>query len=192
MWRKPLPPANAGRANHANVAGAVGLRSAAQPRTGPRLCAISRQQSPPNLQGQQPLELNRLYVEQKAIGRGYGSALMTASLEEAIARDCDTLWLGVWEHNTRAQAFYQRWGFKPVGTQTFVLRRRHSNRLGDGTPRLLNLSPPHLLTLPPTGLQPLHQRVVELEVGHRPHLSNRGLGWRVSPHTPLTDGMGHL
>jgi ribosomal protein S18 acetylase RimI-like enzyme len=75
----------------------------------------------PSLKGQQTLELNRLYVEQKAIGSGYGAALMKASLEEAIARDCDTLWLGVWEHNTRAQKFYQRWGFKPVGSQTFVL-----------------------------------------------------------------------
>ncbi|NJN22626.1 MAG: GNAT family N-acetyltransferase, partial [Leptolyngbya sp. RL_3_1] len=75
----------------------------------------------PHLQGQQSLELNRLYVEQEAIGRGYGAALMTASLEVAIAHHCDTLWLGVWEHNTRAQKFYERWGFKPVSTQTFVL-----------------------------------------------------------------------
>ncbi|MDA0267213.1 MAG: GNAT family N-acetyltransferase [Cyanobacteria bacterium] len=75
----------------------------------------------PSLQGQQALELNRLYVEQKAIGRGYGAALMTASLKGAVAANCDTIWLGVWEHNTRAQRFYQRWGFKTVGTQTFVL-----------------------------------------------------------------------
>jgi ribosomal protein S18 acetylase RimI-like enzyme len=75
----------------------------------------------PSLQGQQTLELNRLYVEQQAIGHGYGAALMTASLEEAIARHCDTIWLGVWEHNTRAQTFYQRWGFQTVGSQSFVL-----------------------------------------------------------------------
>ena len=75
----------------------------------------------PSLKGQSPLELNRLYVDQGAIGRGYGAALMKASLEAAIARDCDTLWLGVWEHNTRAQTFYQRWGFKLVGTHPFVL-----------------------------------------------------------------------
>lgn len=75
----------------------------------------------PNLKGQNPLELNRLYVDQGAIGRGYGAALMAASLKEAIAHHCDTLWLGVWEHNTRAQTFYQRWGFKTIGSQAFVL-----------------------------------------------------------------------
>jgi ribosomal protein S18 acetylase RimI-like enzyme len=31
------------------------------------------------------------------------------------------LWLGVWEHNHRAKAFYERWGFVPVGTETFLL-----------------------------------------------------------------------
>ncbi len=32
-----------------------------------------------------------------------------------------TMWLGVWEHNHRARAFYERWGFIPVGTETFRL-----------------------------------------------------------------------
>ncbi len=33
----------------------------------------------------------------------------------------DVLWLGVWEHNQRAIAFYHRWGFAIVGTHTFQL-----------------------------------------------------------------------
>ncbi len=82
---------------------------------------LRRHAQHPNWPGRQTLELNRLYVEQRAIGQGYGAALMQVSLAEAITQHCDTLWLGVWEHNRRAQGFYQRWGFKTVDSQTFVL-----------------------------------------------------------------------
>ena len=32
-----------------------------------------------------------------------------------------TLWLGVWERNVRAQAFYRKQGFTVVGSQIFRL-----------------------------------------------------------------------
>jgi ribosomal protein S18 acetylase RimI-like enzyme len=31
------------------------------------------------------------------------------------------VWLDVWERNTRAISFYERWGFVVVGEQDFVL-----------------------------------------------------------------------
>jgi ribosomal protein S18 acetylase RimI-like enzyme len=31
------------------------------------------------------------------------------------------LWLGVWERNERAQAFYRKHGFRKAGTQIFVV-----------------------------------------------------------------------
>jgi ribosomal protein S18 acetylase RimI-like enzyme len=68
-----------------------------------------------------PLEIGRLYARQAFIGRGVGAALMRASLAEAERRGCDTVWLDVWEHNPRAIAFYERWGFKKVGTAIFPL-----------------------------------------------------------------------
>ena len=46
---------------------------------------------------------------------------MKVCLHEAVAAGCDVIWLGVWEHNPRAIAFYHKWGFKQVGTQTFHL-----------------------------------------------------------------------
>ena len=46
---------------------------------------------------------------------------MKACLYEAEKRSCDTIWLGVWEHNPRARAFYRKWGFVEVGTQLFQL-----------------------------------------------------------------------
>ncbi|MEM1291850.1 MAG: GNAT family N-acetyltransferase [Cyanobacteria bacterium P01_H01_bin.162] len=67
------------------------------------------------------IELSKLYVDQAAIGQGYGARLMQTCIDYAMTQQFSTLWLGVWEHNTRAQTFYRRWGFEPVGTQPFVL-----------------------------------------------------------------------
>jgi len=67
------------------------------------------------------VELVRFYVEPETIGRGYGSALMRACLEEALKNGHRTIWLGVWEKNQRAIRFYRKWGFTKVGTQEFVL-----------------------------------------------------------------------
>jgi ribosomal protein S18 acetylase RimI-like enzyme len=71
--------------------------------------------------GPDALELVRFYVEADTIGRGYGSALMCACLEEAQKNGHATIWLGVWEKNQRAIRFYRKWGFTRVGTQEFVL-----------------------------------------------------------------------
>ena len=75
----------------------------------------------PGVTADRPAELGRLYVEQRVLGRGVGPALMTAALAAAARRGCDVLWLGVWEHNPRAQAFYRKWGFGVVGSHTFLL-----------------------------------------------------------------------
>jgi ribosomal protein S18 acetylase RimI-like enzyme len=71
--------------------------------------------------GRHPIELVRLYALKDFIGRGVGAALMAACLAQAARRGGDTLWLDVWEHNPRARAFYARWGFAEIGTQTFRL-----------------------------------------------------------------------
>ncbi len=71
--------------------------------------------------GVNPIELGRLYIDKSAIGQGYGSVLMQAALDWATDLHCDTLWLGVWEYNHRAIAFYKRWGFEQVGDHAFML-----------------------------------------------------------------------
>jgi diamine N-acetyltransferase len=79
--------------------------------------------SPPadGITGLHPIEIARFYARQEWIGYGVGAALMTACLDEAEKQGCDTIWLDVWEHNLRARAFYKKWGFIKVGTQTFQL-----------------------------------------------------------------------
>ena len=66
-----------------------------------------------------PVELNRLYLLKATQGMGLGDALMKAALRAARDAGGRTLWLGVWEHNDRAQAFYRRWGFTRVGEHLF-------------------------------------------------------------------------
>jgi ribosomal protein S18 acetylase RimI-like enzyme len=67
------------------------------------------------------IEILRLYAGQRWIGAGIGSALMQRCLDEAASRGRGVVWLGVWERNARAIAFYRRWGFTDVGTQPFLL-----------------------------------------------------------------------
>lgn len=68
-----------------------------------------------------PMEIRRIYSVADWIGRGVGSALMRASLDESARQECDAIWLDVWEKNASAIAFYTRWGFVQVGLQPFVL-----------------------------------------------------------------------
>ncbi len=77
--------------------------------------------SPPVAIGPSPLELWRFYVDRAYHGRGVAQQLMASVLETARARSARTVWLGVWERNPRAQAFYRKFGFVPVGTQQFVV-----------------------------------------------------------------------
>ncbi len=76
---------------------------------------------PPSITGDRPIEIVRLYSDKEWIGHGVGAALMKACLSEGEKRNCDTIWLDVWERNPRAIAFYRKWGFRLVGTQIFQL-----------------------------------------------------------------------
>jgi len=67
------------------------------------------------------VELLRFYVDKPWQGRGVAHQLMQAVETRARARGACELWLGVWERNERAQAFYSKQGFRKVGTQIFVV-----------------------------------------------------------------------
>ena len=71
--------------------------------------------------GEEPVELWRFYVDLPWHGRGIAQTLMRAAEDAAQARGARTLWLGVWERNLRAQAFYRRQGFTVVGSHIFLL-----------------------------------------------------------------------
>ena len=73
------------------------------------------------VEGANPVELVRLYVSRDWLGRGIGEQLMRACLDEAKQAGHETIWLGVWERNARAQAFYRKWNFRAVGEHMFRL-----------------------------------------------------------------------
>ena len=77
--------------------------------------------APACVDGPRPIELERIYVDKNAHGRGVGAALMRACLAEARQAAFGAVWLGVWERNDRAQAFYRKWGFRDVGAKTFTV-----------------------------------------------------------------------
>lgn len=69
--------------------------------------------------GAEALEIERLYVRGEHQGSGVGAALMAQALEEAVRLGKSMVWLGVWEQNHRAVAFYRRSGFEVTGTHIF-------------------------------------------------------------------------
>ena len=75
----------------------------------------------PGITAERPVELGRLYAHQRHLGQGVGQALMNACFERARAEDRDVMWLGVCEYNPRAQRFYEKNGFRVVGSHVFLL-----------------------------------------------------------------------
>lgn len=73
------------------------------------------------VEGERPIELVRLYVSREWLGRAVGHALMQRCIDWAREMGFHTIWLGVWERNNRAQAFYRKWNFREVGEHIFQL-----------------------------------------------------------------------
>jgi diamine N-acetyltransferase len=73
------------------------------------------------VEGQKSIELVRLYISRKWLGRGVGQALMQRCIDEAREMGFQIIWLGVWERNNRALAFYRKWNFREVGEHVFQL-----------------------------------------------------------------------
>jgi GNAT superfamily N-acetyltransferase len=71
--------------------------------------------------GDSPIELWRFYVDRAWHGRGVAHELMRRVELEAHRRGARTLWLGVWERNPRARAFYEKCGFVDVGSHVFMV-----------------------------------------------------------------------
>jgi ribosomal protein S18 acetylase RimI-like enzyme len=67
------------------------------------------------------VELARFYVDRAHHGRGVAQMLMEVVNAHAVALGGTRLWLGVWERNFRAIAFYRKNGFIQRGAQPFQL-----------------------------------------------------------------------
>jgi ribosomal protein S18 acetylase RimI-like enzyme len=61
------------------------------------------------------LELKRIYVLKEFQGKGIAQQLMNVVFDFCKKENYQVLWLGVWEHNIRAQKFYEKNGFVNSG-----------------------------------------------------------------------------
>ena len=68
-----------------------------------------------------PGEIQRLYVVSEFHGKGFAHDLMNGCMDEMTSHRSDVVWLGVWERNPRAIAFYRKFGFREVGAHVFAL-----------------------------------------------------------------------
>jgi GNAT superfamily N-acetyltransferase len=82
---------------------------------------VRRRPPPACVVGEEPVELHRFYVDRPWHGQGVAQRLMDSVY--AAARDLGgrTLWLGVWERNPRAIAFYLKSGWRDTGATTFCV-----------------------------------------------------------------------
>lgn len=65
------------------------------------------------------LEVQRIYVHPDHKRQGIGMALLERAYQKALALGKSYIWLGVWEHNEPAKAFYHNQGFVKVGSHEF-------------------------------------------------------------------------
>jgi ribosomal protein S18 acetylase RimI-like enzyme len=82
---------------------------------------LRRSKAPACVTGKVPIELWRFYVSREWHGRGIAQRLMQAAEIDADRGGALTLWLGVWEQNERAKAFYRKCGFADVGSHIFMV-----------------------------------------------------------------------
>ncbi len=73
------------------------------------------------------VELSKFYVHPEQHGRGAAAALMTATLDFAARSGLPGIWLGVNQENQRAIRFYEKSGFRIVGTKRFGLGDRYED-----------------------------------------------------------------
>ncbi len=82
---------------------------------------LRRNHVPAEVKEKNAIEIQRLYVINKMIGKKFGKYLIETCIEMARLENFKTIWLGVWEKNQHAIAFYRRFGFETCGTQIFEL-----------------------------------------------------------------------
>lgn len=77
--------------------------------------------NPPSLGNAVAMEIARIYVVKEFIGTGVGAALMQRCIDISNDLQKELIWLGVWERNHRAIAFYEKWAFAKFNETEFIL-----------------------------------------------------------------------
>ena len=67
------------------------------------------------------IELEKIYVQKNYLDKKVGKALMEQTITYAKSNKYNTLFLGVWQENTRAVSFYNKFNFEVFDTRSFQL-----------------------------------------------------------------------
>ncbi|RJE90530.1 GNAT family N-acetyltransferase [Paenibacillus sp. 1011MAR3C5] len=71
--------------------------------------------------GDESLEMERIYIRSRFQRHGLGKCLLNKAIEVAMERSKKKIWLGVWENNDHAIAFYKKKGFVQTGVHSFFM-----------------------------------------------------------------------
>lgn len=71
--------------------------------------------------GDGSLEIERIYIRKTHQQSGLGRHLLEKAIQTAKAHQKTMIWLGVWEKNEGAIAFYKRNGFVETGVHSFYM-----------------------------------------------------------------------
>lgn len=71
--------------------------------------------------GDDSLEVERIYVKKAFQKHGLGKLLLNQAMEMALELNKEKIWLGVWEENDNAIAFYRKKGFVQTGSHSFFM-----------------------------------------------------------------------
>ncbi|MGE7665207.1 GNAT family N-acetyltransferase [Ureibacillus composti] len=71
--------------------------------------------------GEESLEIERIYIKREFQKHGLGKILLNRAIEIAREQNKNKIWLGVWEKNDNAIAFYKKLGFLQTGAHSFYM-----------------------------------------------------------------------
>lgn len=71
--------------------------------------------------GEESLEIERVYIKKEFQKHGLGKVLLHKAIEMAAEHHKTNIWLGVWEKNENAIAFYEKMGFVQTGAHAFYM-----------------------------------------------------------------------
>lgn len=71
--------------------------------------------------GNEALQVERIFIKSPFQKHGLGKYLLNQAIEMAMKGNKKKIWLGVWEKNENAIAFYKKMGFIQTGAHSFYM-----------------------------------------------------------------------
>lgn len=71
--------------------------------------------------GDESLEIERIYIKNQFQKHGLGKYMLNLAMDMAREQNKKKIWLGVWEKNKNAIAFYKKMGFVQTGAHAFYM-----------------------------------------------------------------------